>query len=579
MRSPPSLESLPREVQEIVAGYLDIKALKICVVVNSDWKAVFTPSIWRTINMCSGSQFAKFSISEVQKALVTNAQYIKHLGIHFSALLDCVVPEAESAQIDILDPSTTHYFRKLVVDHRRLSTVWTYLCSLEVHSCMQPVAFEKQIVALVHRNPGLITLRLGHDQTVETIQELIAVLPSDLREFHLWTAITPNTARFFLENLPDGIRSISLNIHVNVDEQDHEYSPTSIGPRPHLLLESLRITGVFTGFQEHVLLSFLGCCSTKIRSIVIPETGYFSCKSIASTLHLLGVQFSTFYPAELPGGKDSLDGDIAELLDANPQLTSVHLTGCRSAGWFTAAVLYTSEHLQELDLCGSDLSSWELRTILSGAKNLRFLDAITARPTRAQLKSTISPLPLNIHDPLFLANDVTDGKWGTASLERFTCRIRVQRLEGQVPAADGPLDAAMGESTEEMLRAMQRKVYEKLALQTHLKELSLGCNVVSRQDFQWHCLEMTLDSGLGALATLKELRVLSVLGMNHRISDKDLEWMDTYWPRLECVEGLCDKNGKAEPEVKAWIRKNNPKWKTPGIERYKEKLVLKEDNI
>ncbi|KAG0085888.1 hypothetical protein BGZ92_008629 [Podila epicladia] len=518
MRPHPSLESLPREVQDIVVNYLDIRSLKTCVMINSSWKAIFAPPIWKTINISSGSQFAKFSISAVQQALATNARYVKHLGIHFSALLDCVVPEAESAQIDVIDPSTVH-FRKLVVDHRRLSTVWTNLCTLEIHSCIQPVAFEKQVVALVHRNPGLVTLRIGHEQTVETIQELVSVLQQGLREFHLSTAVSPNTAKFFLENLPDGIRAVSLNIYVNADEQDHEYSPTSIGPRPHLLLESLRITGVFTGFQEHVLLSFLGCCSTKLKKIEIPETGYFTCKTIASALHLL--------------------------------------------------VLYTSEHLQELDLCGSDMSSRELRTILAGAKNLRFLSAITPRPARAKLESTISPLPSirqNNKDPLFLADDVVDGAWATTSLERFACRIRVQRSEWQVPAPDGTLDAP--EDTTEILQAMQREVYRKLAQQTHLKELTLGFNAVSRQDFQWRCLEMTLASGLGALATLKDLRVLSVQCMNHRISDMDLEWMDTYWPRLECVEGLCDKDGKAEPEVEAWIREKNPKWKTPGILRH-----------
>ncbi|KAF9297069.1 hypothetical protein BGZ74_010035 [Mortierella antarctica] len=158
----------------------------------------------------------------------------------------------------------------------------------------------------------------------------------------------------------------------------------------------------------------------------------------------------------------------------------------------------------------------------------------------------------NNNDPLFLADDVVDGEWATTSLERFACRIRV-------PVPDGTLDAPMDEDMTEMLQAMQRQVHRKLALQTRLKELTLGCDVVSRQDFQWYCLEMTLASGLGALATLKELRVLSVLSMNHRTSDMDLEWMDAYWPRLECVEGLCDKDGKAEPEVEAWIREKKAK--------------------
>lgn len=571
MKSRPSLESLPREVQYIVADYLNMKDLKTCVVANSDWKAIFTPPIWSTINMSRGSHFAKFSIAAVQQALAANARYVKHLSIHFSAMLDCVVPDAESAQIDIIDPSATHHVRKLIVDHNLLSTVWTNLCTLEVHSCLQTIAFETQIVALVRRNRGLISLRLSHDQTVETVQELVSVLCPSLREFHLSTPISPNTAKFFLENLPDGIRTISLNIQIKPDEQeDHEYSPTEIGPRPHLLLESLRITGVFTGYQEHVLLPFLARCGTKLKKIDITDTGYFSSKDIGSALALLGFDYSSIYPAELPNGKDSLDDDIAKLLKSKPLLISVHLTNCCSAGWLTAAVLHSSEHLQELDLCGSNLPSRELRTILAGAKNLRFLDAISPRPSRKQLKATRAPLPMrmNTNDPLFLSNDLAEGQWALTSLERFVCRIRVQRPKWHVPAppdGGGALNIAAGENTIEFYHAMQQPIYRKLGLQTHLRELTLGCNVVSRQDFQWHCLEMTLASGLGQLAALKDLRVLSVLGMNHRISDTELEWMDAYWPRLERVEGLCDKDGNAEPEVKAWIGKNNPRWKTPGV--------------
>ncbi|KAF9371487.1 hypothetical protein CPB97_001935 [Podila verticillata] len=573
MKSRPSLESLPPEVQSIVADYLDIKDLKACVVANSDWKAIFTPPIWSTINMSRGSQFAKFSIPAVRQALTTNARYVKHLSIHFSAMLDCVVPDAKSAQIDIVDPSVTYHVRKLIVDHNLLSTVWTNLCTLEVHSCLQPIAFETQIVALVRRNRGLISLRLGHDQAVETIQELVSVLRPSLREFHLSTPISPNTAKFFLENLPDGIRTISLNIQIKPDEQeDHEYSLTLIGPRPHLLLESLRITGVFAGYQEHVLLPFLACCSAKLKKIDITDTGYFSSKDIGSALALLGLGYSSLYPAEFPNGKDSLDGEIADLLESNPQVTSVYLKNCRSAGWLTAAALHSSEHLHELNLCGSDLPSRELRTILAGAKNLRFLDAISPQPSRKQLEATRGPLPMrmNTNDPLFLSNDLVEGEWATTTLERFVCRIRVQRPGWHVPAplaGGGALNVAAGENRIEVYHAMQRPLYRKLALQTHLRELTLGCNAVWRQDFQWHCLEMTLASGLGQLAALTDLRVLSVLGMNHRISDAELEWMDAYWPGLERVEGLCDKDGNAEPEVKAWIWKNNPKWKTPGIRR------------
>ncbi|KAG0341623.1 hypothetical protein BG004_005972 [Podila humilis] len=145
-------------------------------------------------------------------------------------------------------------------------------------------------------------------------------------------------------------------------------------------------------------------------------------------------------------------------------------------------------------------------------------------------------------------------------------------------------DAIMG--TVEESHAIQRRIYEQLGRLEKLQVLVLGHEVmnpdrslmeeyqeedeeeeevISRlidQDFQWLSLEMSLESGLDLMGGLKELRVLNVSRMAHRIGVAELEWMQINWPRLENVIGLFDPlypipSGR---EVLTWLRENEPVW-------------------
>lgn len=92
-------------------------------------------------------------------------------------------------------------------------------------------------------------------------------------------------------------------------------------------------------------------------------------------------------------------------------------------------------------------------------------------------------------------------------------------------------------------RRIQQQVYQTLAQLTGLCELYLGLLDVGTEDvndswYQTHSLEMTLKSGLDGLAPLKDLKVLDVSYMMHKIGVQELEWMATNWPKLEQVKGL-----------------------------------------
>ncbi|KAG0013505.1 hypothetical protein BGZ82_002114, partial [Podila clonocystis] len=82
-------------------------------------------------------------------------------------------------------------------------------------------------------------------------------------------------------------------------------------------------------------------------------------------------------------------------------------------------------------------------------------------------------------------------------------------------------------------RHLQRRVLDRLARFTNLEELCLGhdtrANIFpeslydggASEDYQYDCLEMTLESGLDQLKDLKNLRVLDVQRMEQRIGLKE----------------------------------------------------------
>ena len=103
-------------------------------------------------------------------------------------------------------------------------------------------------------------------------------------------------------------------------------------------------------------------------------------------------------------------------------------------------------------------------------------------------------------------------------------------------------------------RAIQRQVYAQLGQLTLLQTLSLGTDSPATQldvstdmngtpvffdpRLQLSCLEMTLESGLGLLAGLRDLESLIVANMDHRIGAAELQCMEKSWPNIKQVKGL-----------------------------------------
>ncbi|KAG0243464.1 hypothetical protein BGX31_010657 [Mortierella sp. GBA43] len=111
-------------------------------------------------------------------------------------------------------------------------------------------------------------------------------------------------------------------------------------------------------------------------------------------------------------------------------------------------------------------------------------------------------------------------------------------------------------------REIQGQVYDRLARLTNLETLWLGhlsSNMLSSalvEADKVSCLELSLESGLWRLGSLKSLKELSVSRMKTRIGVKEVQWMVEHWPKLRVIHGL-DNTGDAK-KAAVWLRENHP---------------------
>lgn len=126
----------------------------------------------------------------------------------------------------------------------------------------------------------------------------------------------------------------------------------------------------------------------------------------------------------------------------------------------------------------------------------------------------------------------------------------------------------------ERLQVQQRRVYDRLAEMVHLRVLDLGMEyrnislpsgrplirygVHVYEDYGRpipDTLELSLESGLDRLSTLRELEVVGFEGVDHRIEYSELRWMGQSWPRLKEMRGLQEvKCENLRPDETSYLR-------------------------
>ncbi|KAG0198788.1 hypothetical protein BGX28_007810 [Mortierella sp. GBA30] len=211
-------------------------------------------------------------------------------------------------------------------------------------------------------------------------------------------------------------------------------------------------------------------------------------------------------------------------------------------------------------------------------------------------------LQLNVMNGRLDARKFVESSWGTMDVGEWACAktLKVLRVEingfdrGLLPTsleAAGPPSQNSQDGVDidsEESYHLQRQVCLVLGALTSLQELCFGdMNVPGGDELflpamkrsqemlgsQATCLDLSLESCLELLSGMKEMRILKVGGMDHRIGLSEIQWMCEYWPKLEAVYGLLRVRNRErsdahwtgsadekanEAELVQWIRKNRP---------------------
>ncbi|KAG0014656.1 hypothetical protein BGZ81_000346 [Podila clonocystis] len=550
---------LPAEILQTAFRYLSRGDHIKCSTVCKSWSFSSKAFIWSTI----GTRFSSKLLhdSTVGAALLSKyAHHVRQLEIRNESILEYLFMRKTMrlrkerhpwSQFQLfLDLNST-----LLTNLRRLD-IW---CPLD--SSTKSTDARIMASALIKNSSRLVALEIHRPQRLETAVDLIDGCEK-LQELYISFAIDPRSAKIMMGHTPDSVRKLRLEVSRKrgFHGSDHQVSggtdvvdgAASKNSHSHSNLECLEIGGNFQGWEEYLLLSFLATCGTNLKEFWSPDTDCFKPRKLSEALIKAGASLDWLQPHHFPRGRDSADLEIANTITQHRRLQTITLQYCRAAGPLTAgAIVDCGQHLQDLELSNCrNLSSVDLVSILRSARKLR---RFTTKFWNGD----------GMEDPFISADDLIATQWYSPCLQIFLCDIKMPQHNQDVPAK--AVDPTMNHPSIMHSDDAQRAVYRQIALQTNLRCLGLGyvgwtSHDSIRLSYQWNSLEMTLQSGLGELATLKKLRRLYVEFMNHSIGVPELEWMAENWPRLESIHGLFQNGKDRDRAVVEWLDVNKPEW-------------------
>ncbi|KAF9977190.1 hypothetical protein BGZ75_010370 [Mortierella antarctica] len=529
------LLSIPH-LRDEIASSLSLHDLTVCCQICSTVDRCFSPLLWKSLPFTSQQVVAQFqSGSAAQQGLVRNVHHVRGIDSYFCYAFQSLPETMLFPNLFRLCSLASELHNKGIVDH---TTTERLLEFVKVNKSLREITLTN--FPLAHES---VSSLLG--EVIAGHPELRSVTISCFREADLVSVqhVLRGAARSVrLEKLSLVSRSTlfwSDEMQVVLDEHNGTSSE-----RPYALVhseehgnsETCRLTDLVIDFDLErslyvTLLPLLRLCPD-IRRLFVPAiNAERSMKHLCQVLdeHCPRLQH---LDACYSRGKDEHQ---ALLINASQHLTSISLRSALPLQHRSISALLHHRHchsLERLDLrqCNS-IDSQHLQLLLTSCPNLISFEAMstTLQPNTFDPRIDIQDLPVHSRTPA------------------WACRgLRVLHI-----GFSGFSNLA--ENHRRYAQPYVDYIYNQLAELTELRILHLGGEIpissssppiVSTTESMFPesspawAFDLSLNSGLGKLATLQELRTLNVQKLrHHRIGRAEAEWVSSHWPRLRTFYG------------------------------------------
>ncbi|KAG0281264.1 hypothetical protein BGZ95_005406 [Linnemannia exigua] len=596
---------LPQEIQTAVAEFLELHDLVRLLCVNRDWNRSCTAVLWRTLEITNEKRYHWFCTVHALRALSRQGHHVRTLRTPFPYILTPfqepnVIPDLLLTRLELTIP-----LRASQLD----DTDATHIINLVKRS----PSLQHLYIGTIFRHPGQLFLAIDKHLSRLKSLSLFHITHADhsYRQDH-YPRIGFRLLKAFMDNLPSELEFFALGAHAFWDDigQESMHTPADIGNyaqdeadsldferhfgsgtiKQHQQLKVFSLRGM-GGDQGKVLPDFLrGCPNLEVFDN--PET--FMGKSItgfklvqAALEEAVGFHLKHLIVEAEEETEWETDGDIAHTISR--ALSSI--TGnCYKEVWnkiiirrdYSSSMKATAEAIGRS--CQKDLVTLHI-------KNMSTMESTDVQLILSQ-SSSLREFT-STQSPKLAARDMVAKPWACQWLTTLCLQI------GGIPRPDLKMDEqgqvlfAVDRKISQGCflgpKAIQRQVYQQLGALVGLEVLNMSrvyregprdifpanTNSTNSQGdrsfnygLQTDCLDWTLESGLGQLASLKELRELDVRLTWHRIGVRELAWMARELPRLSVLKGLNPVVDPApltsdfvlEPGTEKWVERYNPEW-------------------
>ncbi|KAG0204254.1 hypothetical protein BGX28_003749 [Mortierella sp. GBA30] len=498
------------EILGDIKEYLDKDDILHCILVCGLWNNAFSPHLWRTFTINSAEQNI---ILPSLKQMERNAPYIRKLTVHDIELTHGTFYR-NCSQLE--DLTLAVYFSYEKNDEREI--YWDFLAGI------------------INELPRLLKIAIMRGAFLPTLSfyKALSGCPQLI-------ALETDGGCFPGENCQEFMRICSTNMRrlvSNWDTFDSRFSFADNLTFPQMQHLEIRYAQEMTISAQ---LEWISRCPNLV------SVGW-------KTHDVPDVKFSKILTTTCPNVRDLelcfdiCDADIALILNNLPKIERLSLSGPIFDQLSTTALRRHFPWLKDIDC--DDLTSAAVQEILCSCPALQSIRADILKYGDI----AASPMP-----------------WACKRLQTFDVEITIGGITDSLPDAPSLLLQQPHESAdeEERLSMAHRDIYQRLAQLTELRYLRMSHVYLGKVRRKYH-VKLTMEAGLGALATLKWLRRFRCARAFNVLTRQEIvetvKWMLKHWMHLE-VLGASIEDRACKLEVQELLTKERVKFRPRIMDR------------